>query len=223
MDHSEAIKMKAVERYVLADLSVSDVEEFERHFFDCPQCSEELRMLSVLQDNARAVFTEQSLSPATASLPAIPRAAGWWNGLLRPWFAVPAVAALAVAILGGYEEGLRHQSNAIQTVSEYPLYAAARGDETVVSPPAGAPFYALYMDRTWERDFPGYRSVIRDDPGGVERYSLRIPMPPPGRQIHVLAPSHALTAGRHVLVIFGTDNAGQETEVARYPFTLKFE
>ena len=62
--------MKAVERYVLGDLSVSEVEEFERHFFDCPQCSEELRTLSVLQDNARAVFLEPSPRPIPASLPA---------------------------------------------------------------------------------------------------------------------------------------------------------
>jgi len=39
MDHLDAENMKAVERYMLGDLAVSEVEEFERHFFDCPQCS----------------------------------------------------------------------------------------------------------------------------------------------------------------------------------------
>jgi anti-sigma factor RsiW len=63
MDHSEAMQMSAAERYVLGDLTVSEVEEFERHFFDCPECSEELRMMSVLQDNARAVFLEQNPTP----------------------------------------------------------------------------------------------------------------------------------------------------------------
>jgi|HubBroStandDraft_4_1064222.scaffolds.fasta_scaffold218196_2 hypothetical protein len=223
MDHSGATKINAVERYVLGDLSVSDVEEFERHFFDCPLCSEELRLVSVLQDNARAVFIEQSLSPSPASLPAIPRGAGWWSGFLRPWVAAPAFAALVVAMFAGYEAGVRHQSNGLQDISAFPLYAAARGDETVISPPPGAQFYTMYMDRTWERDFPRYRSVVRDDPGGAERYSLRIPPPAPGRSIQVLAPAHALPAGRYVLVIFGADETGKETEVARYPFTLKFE
>jgi len=34
---------------MLGDLSVSEVEEFERHFFDCPQCSEELRVLTIFR------------------------------------------------------------------------------------------------------------------------------------------------------------------------------
>ncbi len=227
MEHSEAMQMRAVERYVLGDLSVSDVEEFERHFFDCPQCSEELRLLTVLQDNARAVFIEQGSSPATASLHAIPREAGWWNGLKtfwqQPWAAAPAFAALLVALFAGYEFGVRHQANSIQSISAYPLYAASRGEETVVAPPRGAQFYTLYMDRTWEKDYPSYRSVVREDPGGAERYSLPISVPAPGRAIQVLAPARALPAGRYVLVTFGIDDAGRETEVARYPFTLRFE
>ena len=72
MDHAEAMQMRAAERYMIADLSVSEVEDFERHFFDCPQCSEELRTLSVLRENARAVFIENSapsIAPVSAPAP----------------------------------------------------------------------------------------------------------------------------------------------------------
>jgi hypothetical protein len=227
MDHSEAIQMRAAERYILGDLSVSDVEEYERHFFDCPQCSEELRVLTVLQDNARAVFIEQSSSPTPASLPAIPRGAGWWNGFKevwqRPWALAPAFAALVVVLFAGYQFGARNSGNSIQSISSYPLYAASRGEETVVSPPHAAQFYSLYMDRTWDQDYPRYRSVVRDDPGGTERYKLPISVPTAGRAMQVLVPARALPAGRYVLVTFGVDDAGRETEVARYPFTLRFE
>src|SRR5258708_36453221 len=106
MDHSEAITLKAAERYALGDLSVSEVEEFERHFFDCPQCSEELRLLSVLQENARAVFIEQSPGPRIEN----PRES-WWSGLAsiwrQPWAIAPAFAALVLALLVGYQTGLR--------------------------------------------------------------------------------------------------------------------
>src|SRR5579872_1279797 len=101
MDHSEASQMEAVDRYVLGDLSVSEVEEFQRHFFDCPQCSEELRTLSVLQDNARAVLSEPSPRPAHASLPAAESGAGWWQKWLIPAL-VPALAMLTVGIFAGY-------------------------------------------------------------------------------------------------------------------------
>src|SRR5882724_5518695 len=182
MDHSEATQMKAAERYMLGDLSVSDVEDFERHFFECPQCSEELRVLTVLQNNARVVFLEQSSNPATASLPAIPRGAGWWNGVktfLRPMVLAPTFAALLIAVFSSYEFGTRNSGSSIQSISSYPLYAASRGEETVVAPPRGAQFYTLYMDRGWEKDYPSYRSVVRDDPGGTERYKLPISVPNP--------------------------------------------
>lgn len=226
MDHSEAAQLRAVERYMLGDLSVSEVEDFERHFFDCPQCSEELRTLTVLQDNARAVFIEPVPSPPAASLPAVPVApgtkAGWWRDWWqRPAIAVPAFAALVIAVFAGYETGARHPAGAPQPISAYPLYAASRGEETVIAPPAGVEFYSLYMDRTWERDFPSYRAVLEDS--ATARYSMRIAAPAPGRPIYVLTPMRSLSDGRYVLRILGVDDAGKETEVARYPFTLRFK
>lgn len=219
MDHSEAAAMNAAERYVLGDLSVSEVEEFERHFFDCPQCSEELRTLSVLQDNARAVFLEPSPRPVPASLPAavLPttaRAAGWW----RNWL-VPAMAMLIVGVFAGYQAGA-HREGAVQAVAAFPLYTASRGEETAITP-AGAQFYTLYMDRTWDRDFANYRAAIRDDTG--EKYSIRLQAPAPGRAIQFLIPRRALSSGKYVLVISGADDSGRQTEVARYPFTLRIE
>src|ERR1700684_3130501 len=98
MDHAEAMQMRAAERYMLADLSVSEVEDFERHFFDCPQCSEELRTLSILRENARAVFMEQHSSPSVSGVPVShppvtapkPGRTGWrfWSPMLAPALAL---------------------------------------------------------------------------------------------------------------------------------------
>jgi len=217
MDHSEATKMSAVERYVLGDLSVSEIEEFERHFFDCPQCSEELRILAMFHDNARALFAEQGLQPTTASQPApalspaAPRAS-WWNFKIF----VPAFAMLAVASFLGFEAGARRSLSSPQTVSEFPLYAAARGEETVIAPPSGAKFYTLYMDKTWDRDFSSYRASFVA--AGTEKFSMPLAAPAPGQSIHILVPTQALSSGRYTLIV-SADGA----EVARYPFTLRIE
>jgi len=236
MDHSEAAAMQAAERFVLGDLTVSEAEEFERHLFDCPQCSEELRALALLQDNARAVFLdagadpvparasgeERSPSASPASLSATGRGAGWWRNVwARPWVLVPAMAMLVAGIFAGYEVGKRQ--DVAQSVSAFPLYAASRGEETVVAPPHAAQFYTLYLDRTWESDSPTYRAVVREETGGKEKFSAAVAPPSPGGAIHLLIPSHALAAGRHVLVILGVDRSGRETEAARYPFNLKLE
>jgi hypothetical protein len=227
MDHAEAITLKAAERYVLGDLSVSEVEEFERHFFDCSPCSEELRMLAILQDNARAAFLEQRPAPSSARPPMTEpqssrggwRAAfGWGLG----WQWAGAFAGIVIALLGGFEFGLRRQAEAPQSISAFPLYAASRGDETVISPPAGAQFYSLYLDRTWDRDYPSYRAVIRDA-SGAERYSVSVAAPAPGHAIYLLAPARALPAGKYTLAILGMDSAGQPADLARFPFTLRVE
>ncbi len=238
--------MKAVERYALGDLSVSEVEGFERHFFDCSQCSEELRILSVLQENARAVFIEQNSTPSTSlasasvpmsypvshpasSLPATERKAaraGWrfsWGALFSPAALAPAMIVLVAAVFLGYQIG-ESKAGGPQSLNAYPLYAASRGAETVVAIPEGAKFFTVYMDRTWDGDFASYRAVIHDDnPAGSERASLPIPVPAQGRLMQVLFPSHSLAPGRYVLSILAKDASGHETKAADYSFTLRFE
>ncbi len=218
MDHSEAVQMSAVERYVLGDLAVSEVEEFERHFFDCPQCSEELKALAMLQDAARAVFSEQSPVPipagALAKEPEKQAArASWWN--FR--FFVPALAMLAIVAFAGFEAGEWHLAPSPQSVAEFPLYAAARGEETVIAPPPGAQFYTLYMDKTWDRDFPSYRAAVVSS--GSQKFTTTLAPPAPGQPIHILIPREALAAGRYTLIVSSPDGA----ELSRYPFTLRIE
>jgi hypothetical protein len=224
MDHLDADKMKAVERYVLGDLNVSEVEEFERHFFDCPQCSEELRALMIFQENARAVFAEQDLV-IPASKPAPQSAAGWWrvfSPIGSTWSSQWAVAvgALLIGIFSGYLTFAQRES--AQAVSAYPLYAQARGEETIVSPLAGSKFYTLYLDKGWEGEYSSYRAVLKDAASGTEKFSVPVGVGAPGEAIHVLVPTHQVPPGHYVLVMTGTNN-GKDTEVARFPFTLQFK
>src|SRR5579871_1046750 len=165
MDHSEATHMRAVERYMLGDLSVSEVEDFERHFFDCPQCSEELRALTILQENARAVFMEQEPAPspiAAAVIESKPVQMPVEVGKRPGWFSfniwAPAMAMVAIAVFAGFEIGERGAGGP-QSISSFPVYAATRGSETIVAPPEGAKFFNIYMDRTWERDYASYRAA----------------------------------------------------------------
>jgi hypothetical protein len=222
MDHLDADNMKAVERYMLGDLAVSEVEEFERHFFDCPQCSEELRALTIFQENARAVFAEQDPAPVPATVPVPKSAAGWWGGFLplfgsRQW--AMAVGALLIGIFAGYAVA-PHEG--VQAISGYPLYAQARGEETVVSPAAASKFYTLYLDKTWDGEYSSYRAVLLNV-SGTKESTVPVNLGAPGEAIQILIRSHELAAGKYVLVMQGTDAAGKDTELARFPFTLRFK
>jgi hypothetical protein len=223
MDHLDAENMKAVERYMLGDLAVSEVEEFERHFFDCPQCSEELRALTIFQENARAVFAEPDPAPIPASVPVPKSAAGWWGGFsplfgARQW--AMALGALLIGIFAGYGVFAPHES--VQAISGYPLYAQARGEETVVSPAATSKFYTLYLDKTWDGEYQSYRAVLLSA-SGTKESTVPVSVGAPGEAIQMLVPSHQLAAGKYVLVMQGTDASGKDTELARFPFTLRFK
>jgi hypothetical protein len=221
MDHLDAEQAKAVERYMLGDLSVSEVEEFERHFFDCPQCSEELRALTIFQENARAVLLEQDLAPIPASATVPKSAASWWGFSPLSFQWATALGALLIGIFAGYLAFAMRQN--AQEISAYPLYALARGEETFVSPAAGSRFYTLYLDRSWEGDYASYRAVLRDASSGAEKFTLPVTADPSDETIHMLVPSHKLAAGQYMLVMQGVDGAGKETELARFPFTLRFK
>ena len=226
MDHSDAEHMRAAERYMLGDLSVSEVEEFERHFFDCPQCSEELRVLTMFQENARAVFREQDLAPLPAVATVPESTAGWWSGFsplrFRQWAVGPLAVALGALLIGIFSGYLAFSKrDGVQAVSAYPLYAQARGQETVVSPAAGSKYYTMYFDKTWDGEYFGYSAVLRDSSGG-DRFTVPVQAGAPGEAVHVLVPTHTLAAGKYELVMIG-NGLDRTTEVARFPFTLRFE
>jgi hypothetical protein len=221
MDHLDAEQAKAVERYMLGYLSVSEVEEFERHFFDCPQCSEELRALTIFQENARAVFLEQDLAPIPASATVPKSAASWWGFSPLSFQWAVALGALVIGIFAGYQAFALQQT--AQEISAYPLHGLARGEETFVSPAARSKFYTLYFDRTWEGDYASYRAVLRDASSGAEKLTIPITADPSDETIQVLVPSHKLAAGQYLLVMRGVDRAGKETEIDSYPFTVRLK
>ena len=99
MDHQLALNTQAVERYTLGELASPEREEFEEHFFSCPDCAAALREYESFAANARAVFLEDEAAAAKpATAPLEPARPGWWQRL-REGFGVrtlvPAGAAAA--------------------------------------------------------------------------------------------------------------------------------
>src|SRR5258705_13633457 len=104
INHQEAVRSNAVERYLLGQMSDSETESFELHFFECEECAGELRTGAVFVENARQVFRERPAA-APSSIPG--RSRGRWSWLAGPWgppvFQATAFATLALAAAAGYE------------------------------------------------------------------------------------------------------------------------
>jgi len=56
MDHNEALRLQAVEKYALGELPPSLRDEFEEHFFECQKCALDAKAAAEFVDNVRAVL-----------------------------------------------------------------------------------------------------------------------------------------------------------------------
>ena len=56
MDHNKAVRLLALERYVLGELPPPLRDEFEAHYFECEECAEDVRAAAEFVDNVRAVL-----------------------------------------------------------------------------------------------------------------------------------------------------------------------
>src|SRR5688572_10058371 len=98
MDHEQAVKMQAPERYLLNELTQEERDDFEEHYFVCTDCAEEVRAAFTFRDNARAVFASQG-DPIGARAPARSKARRDWFGWLTPsWAPVAATLLLGITL-----------------------------------------------------------------------------------------------------------------------------
>ncbi|HLH16140.1 MAG TPA: zf-HC2 domain-containing protein [Bryobacteraceae bacterium] len=93
MDHEQAVKTAAVERYLLGEMAPPERDAFEEHYFSCAVCAEEVRAAAVLTAGMPAALQEK-----------VPQRVGfrlwWW---LTPQLAATACAALLLAAVVAYQ------------------------------------------------------------------------------------------------------------------------
>jgi Putative zinc-finger len=220
MEHKEAIRIHAVDRYLLGELTAVEREEFEEHFFSCGECSEDLHVGAILVDNSRAVLREEVPDPVPAS-PAAPPRPGWrlW------WSQVPLAAAIALLAVVGYQNlkvipEYRRQltEDAAAVPPQFALRPAVRGAVQVVALPKGVRFFEIGAEEV-DPAAGGYSCEILDDRGNAV-FRFHAPPVAAGEKLTVLLDARRITAGPYVLVVVkSSDNA----EIGRYPFTIEID
>ena len=94
MDHHEATRRGAVEKYLLDEIAPPERDEFEEHFFDCQECAADLRTTAAFLDAAT-----QELKRFIPDVPAPkPARKSPFAFLWRPAFAAPGLALLLLVI-----------------------------------------------------------------------------------------------------------------------------
>ena len=229
MQHTEADQTLAVERYLLGDMTPSEMERFEEHLFLCPECAESVKTGAVFFENARAVFKEPAMQagPELIRQPIRSKPKSWWKMFMAPAFA-PALAALVLLCVAGYQHlvvirGLRTQLaevTAPQPLASFALHAVARGAQQTIVVPADAHFIDLYFDVV-EESASGYSCAVLDGSGSI-KFTKHLPPPrsEAGATMNLLIGRSSLPAGDYTLVV--RDGSSNGREIGRYPFKIQY-
>ena len=169
MDHDEAVRLRAVVKYVLGELPQTERDSFEEHYFDCGECALDVRSTAAFADNARNVLSQEGRQAVVQDSAAAGRR---WLAWLKPIVAVPAFAVILMAL--GYQSfvSVPHWKNAAMRASAprvlpmHSLIAAnSRGVNSQAMLVRARESLGLYLDVPAEPAYTSYGLRLEDPDG----------------------------------------------------------
>jgi anti-sigma factor RsiW len=204
MEHDEAVRSQAAERYVARELSPAEQEAFEEHFFDCRKCAEDVRFEMTFAANVRAVLREQRAEHQPAPEPRAANSWGRWPAWLRRRPALALSFAANLALAGGLGYLLltgTHELAVPQFTQPYFAPGPTHGAEDVHA--------ILPGETSYQVRFPApsaatsYSYEVLDAAGKRESSgSLKAPATE-DNNLYLQVPVRRLPAGVHTLVVRG--------------------
>jgi hypothetical protein len=205
MEHDDAIRSHAAERYAAHELSPAEQDAFEGHFFDCQECADEVRFELTFTANVRAVSREQRAERQPAPEP--PRATFWekWRDRLRlrPALAFSFAANFVLAAGFGYVVLTgTHESARPRFTQPYFAPGPTHGAGDVHAIPAGETSYIVRFPAPSAASQSYSYEVL--DANGKRESSGSLPAPASGEDsLYLQIPLDRLPAGVHTLVVRG--------------------
>jgi hypothetical protein len=231
MDHAQAIRSGAAEKYLLDELDEAERSQYEEHFFDCQECAEDVMSGAAFVANAEAVLPSFAREGVVQKENGRPRGAGW-TALFWP-APVGMAAALVLSLgLGIYQAavvapGLRQEiaeAEGIQPATMHFL-SLSRSGSSVVRLGKDTRALGLTLSTGSTGSFAYYRCELQD-PGGRVVKAVTLPAPAKGDELNLVMHAKSLSPGPYVLVLRGLASpAGPvvSQDVSRYPFVLERE
>jgi hypothetical protein len=228
MDHSEALRLQAAEKYVLGELTPELRDQYEEHYFDCQECAGDVKTAVAFVDGTRAILRETGQDAKTQ--PVSPGGFGLWHWL-RPVVTVPLLAALLLMLT--YQGVVvipqlkRQAASAVTPQADFVslIGANSRGDAPKVLQIHRDRPAILEVDIPAQSEFSGYNCRLLDEAGSVV-YSARVSAADARQTVHLIVPGGRLRPARYNLVILGEGSAssaaGDPREVSRLTFTVEF-
>lgn len=226
MNHQESAQAMMVEKYVLNEMTPELRAEFEEHYFECAECALDLRATSAFLDAAKAEFKAVSVVkplPAAAA-----KTRGPW--LLRPSFAIPALAACLLFIV--YQNSvvfprLHQQIAQFSSPEILPTVSLVGGNSRggqmpSLAVPAANPFLLLLDIPTQDR-FSSYTCSLYS-PAGKLAWQVQVSAQEARDTISITVPAADRMDGKYSLHVLGNSapsNPAAPVDLAHYGFVLK--
>jgi len=225
MDHDEAVRQKATERYLLDELDPDLRDQFEEHLFDCQDCALDVRAAAMFVEQTKVILAE----PPAVSVAHVPAGAATvkpgWFAWLRPAFALPVLALLLAVI--GYQNFVTYPSlvataNQPQVGTWISVNVSTRGTTAnSVSVHRGEGFGVL-ANLPPEDGFASYTADLYN-PAGKKEWSRQIATASREETRQIYIPGHNLESGTYTLVVNGVTPGGESTELSRHPIDVQIQ
>ena len=220
MDHRDAMRLKATERYLLNELDPEQLDQFEEHLFDCPECALDVRAAAMFVEQTKAILSERTTADTVKVPVPAPKP---WLAWLRPALAVPLMAVLLAVV--GYQNlvvypGMKKAENTAYLFPAASMNVATRSAATpVVRSKSGEPF-VLLVNLPTENRFSSYIADLYDPTGHI-KWSVPISAETANDTIPIRIPGQ-LSAGIYTLAVRGVpQEGGTPLDIGRQPFELR--
>jgi hypothetical protein len=225
MNHEDAIREMAVEKYLLGDLTGDSRDFFEEHLFECQLCTADLKSGVTLLEGTRR---ELAANPRERTVSSMPSFLPAW---LSPAWMLPALAACLALLV--YQSavvvpGMRKQlaeANAPAVLNTLVLAGGqARGAELpkVTAPRDGS--FLLAVDIPASPDYASFLCLLYA-PNGSVVWSGKVTVEQARDAVQIHVPSAITKPGENALVVNGVrgDDPGAKMDIlATDKFILEF-
>jgi hypothetical protein len=220
MEHQEAVRQMAVEKYLLNELTPTVRDEFEEHFFDCRECAADLRATSAFLDEAK-----KQLGVAARPV-AKPAGKSWVAALFRPAFVSPVFASLLLLI--AYQNFIAHprligEDSGFKNPEILPSVSLVRGNSrggtlSSVTVADGKPIL-VSLDVPTQDQYSSYELALTS-PAGAALWRLPISAEQAKDTVSVRLPTAHWVPGEYRLIVYGHARGIEPTDLARYRFNF---
>lgn len=218
------VREKFTEKYLLNELDSEVRNQFEEHFFDCPECALDVQAGSVFVEQSKIVLAEQTTPVSHGTSAVVPSKPGWF-ALLRPTFAVPVLACLLAVI--GYQNlvtypQIKHALNRPQILPWASVNVGTYGSDGPAITTRPGEGFLLFVRIPPDGGYSRYTADLYN-PAGKMEWSITIPASTTQDQWPVQVPGTNRKEGSYRLSVRGITAAGESKEIGRASFELQIQ